>query len=229
MTKAKDLIRQRNYAGAAGSIVGVLGKAPKNPELMKVLDEALEAAENDANAEKRTADTANASGRPEYANATARFQSAANARKAGRPEDAESVVRDYAAAAGLYRDAAAKAREATPPPAAPAGWRMRLPGRQSCNCSLSTKRRTRAWIPRACAASNHPLRTFRKALRSADLTISNQSIALSQDRQSATVSLTVQNRYSYSQISAYRKRPIRLPSTSLWRVQRTPGGWIIVE
>ena len=119
VTKAKDLIRQRNYAGAAGSIVGVLGKAPKNPELMKVLNETLEAAENDANAEKRTADTANASGRPEYANATARFQSAANARKAGRPEDAESVVRDYAAAAGLYRDAAAKAKEATPPPPPP--------------------------------------------------------------------------------------------------------------
>ena len=114
---AKSLIAQGNLIGAARAIVGGLKDNPKNSDLIKTLQEILDAAEAEATAAKRSADVvAGASSRSEYVNATSRLSAASDYRRSGRPGDAEAAVREYGAAEKLFRDAAAVAPPSPPPP-----------------------------------------------------------------------------------------------------------------
>ena len=104
----------------------------------------------------------------------------------------------------------------------------RSPGRQSCNCSLSTEAAYESLDPARVRRFKPSFKNFPNGLRSTDLTISNESVVLSQDRQSATVNFTLQYRNGYprgvpSEVS--NPRPVNVT----WRVQRTPTGWIILE
>ena len=114
---AKGLIAKGNLSGAARTIVAGLRANPTNSDLIKTLQEILDAAEAEATAAKRSADVvAGASSRSEYVNATSRLGSAADYRRSGRPGDAEAAVREYRAAEKLYRDAAAVVPPSPPPP-----------------------------------------------------------------------------------------------------------------
>ena len=110
---AKGLIAQGNRIGAARAIVGGLKDNPKNSDLIKTLQEILDAAEAEATAAKRSADvvagassrSSGASSQREYADADAQFKSAVSAGASDRSEDKASAVEHYETAAQEYIDA----------------------------------------------------------------------------------------------------------------------------
>ena len=97
---AKSLIAQGNPIGAARAIVGGLKDNPKNSNLIKTLQEILDAAEAEATAAKRSADVVagassqseGASSQREYTDADAQFKSAVSAGASDRSEDKASAV-----------------------------------------------------------------------------------------------------------------------------------------
>ena len=113
---AQAVLRQGNPLGAARAIAVGLEATPGNADFQKTLQEILETAESAAEAAKRSADSAGASDRSKYINATSHFASAVGYRRSGRPADAEAAVREYSTAETMYRDAVVAAP--SPPPAA---------------------------------------------------------------------------------------------------------------
>ena len=108
-------MRQGNLLGAARAIAVGLEETPGNTDFQKTLEEILETAEGTAEAAKRSADSAGASDRSKYIDATSHFSSAVGYRRSGRPADAEAAVREYSTAEKMYRDAVVVA----PPPPSP--------------------------------------------------------------------------------------------------------------
>jgi hypothetical protein len=113
---AQAVLRQGNLVGAARAIGVGLEATPGNADFQKTLQEILETAEGAAEAAKRSADSAGASDRSNYVNATSHFASAVGYRRSGSPADAEAAVREYSTAEKMYRDAAVAAPPPPPPP-----------------------------------------------------------------------------------------------------------------
>ena len=187
LDSAKAQIGREDLIGAAGTLVKGLGTAPKNSALLGALQTVVETAETNANAAKRGADAVNASSRPQYAEANSRFLSAAKARATGRAEAAVAAVRDYTAAADLYREAAARAKEAPPSAdseAIRAAVMQMLAEYEAAYQSLDLQR-----VRRIRPAEED----FPGSLREAVLTISNVRVK-AEDGRNATVNVTVQYR-----------------------------------
>jgi hypothetical protein len=113
---ALAVMRQGNLLGAARAIAVGLEETPGNTDFQKTLQEILETAEGAAEAAKRSADSAGASDRSKFIDATSHFGSAVGYRRSGRPADAEAAVREYSTAEKMYRDAVVVAPPPPPPP-----------------------------------------------------------------------------------------------------------------
>ena len=112
---ALAVMRQGNLLGAARAIALGLEEIPGNADFQKTLQQIFETAESAAEAAKRSADSAGASDRSKYTDATSHFGSAVGYRRSGRPADAEAAVREYSTAEKMYRDAVVVAPPPPPP------------------------------------------------------------------------------------------------------------------
>jgi hypothetical protein len=112
---ALAVMRQGNLLGAARAIAVGLEETPGNSDFLKTLQEILGTAEGAAVAAKRSADSAGASDRSKFVDATSHFDLAVGYKRSGRPADAEAAVREYATAEKMYRDAVVVAPPPPPP------------------------------------------------------------------------------------------------------------------
>jgi tetratricopeptide (TPR) repeat protein len=219
---AKDFIAQGNLIGAARAIVNGLEAHPKNSDLLGTLDRIYDAANAEANNARNAADAAGAKDRPEYDDADERHQTARRSSRTVGAQNAEAIVREFGVAAGLYRTAAAKVKTVPgPDPRAidEQAIRKLLSDFVEAYNSMDV-RRVRRFKPSFTG--------FPRDVSSAAMTLSNILIGPIVGRQTATVTLAVQYRYTFRKGAvpdASAPRPVNLT----WRVQRKDDAWILLE
>ncbi len=221
VNNAKGLIAQGNLTGAARALVEGLKDNPKNSELTGTIVQLYRTAEDEATNARQAADAAGAKDRPEYADGNARLQTARNSTRTAGPQNAESIVIEFGAAADQYRTAAAKVKTAGPDPRAldELAIRKLLADYVEAYNTMDV-RRVRRFKP--------SFKDFPRDLSSTQLTISDIRIALSSDRQTASVTLTTQykNTYKKGAMPGAKSPPA---SRLTWRAQRKGDVWILLE
>ena len=219
---AKGLIAQGNLPGAARALAESLKDNPKNSELTGTIQQLYRTAEAEAANARKAADAAGAKDRPEYADANVRLQTARRSSRTVGPQNAESIVLEFGAAAELYRAAAARVKTAPAPDPRVVdelSIRKLLADFVEAYNSMDVQR-VRRFKP--------SFKDFPTDLSSTQLTISDIRIVLSPDRQTASVTLTAQYRYTYKK-GAMPGAESPQASRLTWRAQRKGDVWILLE
>ena len=153
---------------------------------------------------------------------TSAFEIARNSTRTAGPQNAESIVIEFGAAADQYRTAAARAKTAPgPDPRAVDEFAIRkLLADYVEAYNTMDVRRVRRFKP--------SFKDFPRDLSSTQLTISDIRIVLSSDRQTASVTLTAQYRYTYKR-GAMPGAESPHASRLTWRAQRKGDVWILLE
>ena len=218
VNRAKGLIDQGNLIEAARALVGGLKDNPKNSELTGTIQQLYRTAEDEATNARQAADAAGAKDRPEYVDGSARLQTARTSTRTAGPQNAEAIVIEFGAAADQYRAAAARVKT-DPREVDEAAIRKLLADYVGAYNTMDA-RRVRRFKP------SFP--DFARNLSSTHLTLSDIRIVLSSDRQTASVTLTTQYRYTYKK--GAMPGATSPPAMNLtWRAQRKGDVWILVE